>query len=173
MSPDCTLTRPNSNADQILRSGETKLLNLHFLHDVTAEQARTAWREGFEQNCPTPCPVNPAAMAKFIAAVPAMRKGETFSFIFTGRGVEITAAGRLIGNINDRQFADLILASFIGARPPTPRLKRELLGLPLDAWGLRRPSIRRSGRRAGTRRAHGLALVGFRPCRVAVLQGSA
>src|SRR5947209_3668079 len=40
------LTHPSSNADQILRSGETKLLSLYFLHDVTAEQARTAWREG-------------------------------------------------------------------------------------------------------------------------------
>lgn len=124
------LTRPTRDADQILRSGETKLLSIYFLHDVTADQARTAWREGFEQNCPEPCAVDPAAMAKFIAAVPAMRKGETFTFVFNGRGVEIAAAGHVIGKINDVPLANLILASFIGPRPPTPRLKHELLGLP-------------------------------------------
>jgi hypothetical protein len=31
--------------------------------------------------------------------------------------------------VPDRQFAELMLATFIGPEPPTPRLKRELLGL--------------------------------------------
>ena len=40
----------------------------------------------------------------------------------------MTFNGRLMGDIHDPHFAELMLATFIGAVPPTPRLKRELLG---------------------------------------------
>ena len=40
----------------------------------------------------------------------------------------MTFNGRLMGDIADPHFAELMLATFIGAVPPTPRLKRELLG---------------------------------------------
>jgi hypothetical protein len=33
-----------------------------------------------------------------------------------------------MGDIPDPHFAELMLATVIGAVPPTPRLKRELLG---------------------------------------------
>jgi hypothetical protein len=48
--------------------------------------------------------------------------------LFTSEGVHVTLNGRLMGNIPDPHFAELMLATFIGAVPPTPRLKRELLG---------------------------------------------
>jgi hypothetical protein len=50
------------------------------------------------------------------------------TLLFTARGVH-TLNGRPLGDIPDRQFAELMLATFIGPEPPTPRLKRELLGL--------------------------------------------
>lgn len=34
-----------------------------------------------------------------------------------------------MGEISDPHFAEVMLGTFIGAEPPTPRLKRELLGL--------------------------------------------
>ena len=40
----------------------------------------------------------------------------------------MTFNGRLMGDIPDPQFAELMLATFIGTVQPTPRLKRELLG---------------------------------------------
>jgi Chalcone isomerase-like len=49
--------------------------------------------------------------------------------LFTSEGVHVNFNGRLMGDIPDPQFAELMLATFIGAVPPTPRLKRELLGL--------------------------------------------
>jgi hypothetical protein len=33
-----------------------------------------------------------------------------------------------MGDIADPHFAETMLATFIGPEPPTPRLKRELLG---------------------------------------------
>ena len=49
--------------------------------------------------------------------------------MFTSSGLHITLNGRLMGDIPDPRFAELMLATFIGREPPTPRLKQGLLGL--------------------------------------------
>jgi hypothetical protein len=112
------LERRNGDPDTILHSQERKLLDIRFLRDVDAEDARKAWQESFEQNCSSPCDLDPRDMRRFLAAVPSVHKG-----------VHITFNGRLMGDIADPHFAELMLATFIGREPPTPRLKRELLGL--------------------------------------------
>ena len=53
------LERRSDNPDVILRSPETKLLDIRFLRDVDAEDARKAWQESFEQNCKAPCYLDP------------------------------------------------------------------------------------------------------------------
>jgi hypothetical protein len=49
--------------------------------------------------------------------------------LFTSQGLHVTFNNKAMGDIPDAHFADLILATFIGAVPPTPRLKLGLLGL--------------------------------------------
>ncbi len=94
----------------------------------SAEQARKAWREGFDRNCLAPCQLAPQDIERFLAAVPALRKGDSFTLLFTARGAEVAANSRRVGSITDPEFARQMLATFIGLQPPTPRLKRELLG---------------------------------------------
>jgi hypothetical protein len=122
------LERRSDNPDAILHSPETKLLDIRFLRDVDAEDARNSWQESFEQNCKTPCYLDPRDIQRFLAAVPSVRKGNDSTLLFTSKGVHITFNGRRIGDIADPHFAELMLATFIGAVPPTPRLRRELLG---------------------------------------------
>jgi hypothetical protein len=123
------LERPNDNADAIIHSSDTKLLDIHFLRNVDAQDARNAWKESLEQNCRAPCHLEPNDERRFLAAVPSVHSGDVSTLLFTERGVHITLNGRPLGDILDRQFAELMLATFIGPEPPTPRLKRELLGL--------------------------------------------
>ena len=122
------LERQSANADTILRSPETKLLDIRFLRDVDAEDARKAWRDGFEQNCRPPCYLDPHDVQRFLAAVPSMHRGDESTLLFTSKGVRLTLNGQPVGDISDPHFAETILATFIGPEPPTPRLKRELLG---------------------------------------------
>ncbi len=82
---------------------------MQFVHDVNAADARQAWREGFED---------------FLAAVPAMRAGDRS---FTREGLQITMNGHTLATITDPVFSRAVLATFIGPKPPTPRLKRELV----------------------------------------------
>jgi len=123
------LEQRSDSPDAILRSKGVKLLVLHFLRDVTAEEARTAWKEGFEQNCRAPCSLDPHDVQEFLAHVRPARKGDTIGLLFTPKGVRITDDGRLLGTIDDPHFANIMLDTFIGPVPPTYQLKRELLGL--------------------------------------------
>ena len=123
------LERATNDADQILRSSEKKLLKVKFLHDVDAEQARDAWREGFENNCRPPCHLSAGDIARFLGNVPAMRAGDETVMTFAPGGLEIVTNGHSMGRISDRMFATAVLATFIGPDPPTVQLKAGLLGL--------------------------------------------
>src|ERR1700733_2556461 len=70
------LERRSDNPDAILRSSETKFLDIRFLRDVDADDARRAWRESFEQNCKDPCYLDPRDMQRFLEAVPSVRRGD-------------------------------------------------------------------------------------------------
>jgi hypothetical protein len=122
------LERRSDNPDAILHSPESKLLDIRFLRDVDAEDAREAWKESFEQNCKAPCYLDPRDEQRFLAAVPSVHKGDDSTLLFTSNGVHVTFNGRSMGDIADPHFAELMLTTFIGPVPPTPRLKRELLG---------------------------------------------
>jgi len=123
------LEHPNRDADAVLRSPEPKLLLIHFIHDVDAANARKAWQDGFDQNCAAPCTVSQSEIQRFLAAVVPIRAGENSMLLFTPGGVRFTVDGQAAGDVPDPDFGRLILATFIGREPPTPRLKRQLLGL--------------------------------------------
>jgi hypothetical protein len=122
------LEQPTPDALRILHSHERKFLDMRFLHDVDAKDARHAWQEGLEQNCTAPCHLDPVAVQQFLAAVPSMRKGDSSTMLFTATGMTATVNGRIIGQVADPHFATTLLATFIGEVPPTPQLKRQLLG---------------------------------------------
>ena len=123
------LEHRSNSSDEILRSPNMKLISMQSLRDVSAEDARKAWHESFAQNCKAPCYLDLHYLQRFLAAIPSVRQGDECTFLFTARGAHIAINGKPVGDIVDRHFADLILATFIGAEPPSPQFKRELLGL--------------------------------------------
>lgn len=70
---------PSTDANAILASPEVKLLTIKFQHDVSAEDSRTAWREGFDDNCMAPCHLDPDSVSRFLAAMAAMRAGDVYT----------------------------------------------------------------------------------------------
>jgi hypothetical protein len=117
----------STNPEQIIRSPETKLLTVRFEHSVSADQARRAWRDGLDNNCEAPCHLNPDEVGRFLDMVPAMHAGDNYSLLFTQSGATVTVSGKPIGTITQPQFAEAMLATFLGPKPASPRLKRELL----------------------------------------------
>jgi len=124
------LERLSKDSDAILHSTSQKLLDIRFLRDVDAGEARKAWRDGLEHNCKPPCTLDAGDLRRFLAAIPSVSKGDKTTLLFTPRGVDFKINGALIGAIADQHFAEIILATFIGPEPPTARLKGGLLGGP-------------------------------------------
>ncbi len=121
------LEHPSTDADAILQSPETKLLNIRFVRNVSADAARNAWRTGLAKNCQPPCQLDPEDVARFLEHVPAMHVGEGYTILFTRQGATVTADGAPLGTITKPQFAEAMLATFLGPVPASSRLKAELL----------------------------------------------
>jgi len=121
------LQQPSTDATAILNSSQVKLLTIKFQHSVSAEDARNAWRNGFNNNCVAPCHLDADAIARFLAAIPAIRAGDVYIFLFTPDGVRVYANNRPLGVIPRPHFAQAILATFLGPRPAALPLKEALL----------------------------------------------
>jgi hypothetical protein len=123
------LEHRSSSAESILHSPETKLLDIRFLRDVDAEDARKSWRSAYANNCrPPECSVEQRDVERFLTQVPSVHRGDQSSLLWTSRGVAVTFNGRHLGDIADTGFALALLRTFLGPFPPTARLQRELLG---------------------------------------------
>ena len=123
------LERRSNDPTAILHSHEMKLLDIRFLRDVDSAHARQAWQDSLEQNCEAPCHLDARDLQHFLAEVPSVHEGDSSTLLFTERGVHITLNGATLGDIAEPAFAQLMLSTFIGREPPTPQLKRQLLGL--------------------------------------------
>ncbi len=122
------LERPSGSADAILRSPEVKLIEVRSLHSAGQDDVRAAWRYAFEANCRPPCVPPAQDIAHFLATSPAVRKGDTSTYVFTPAGVQVVANDQPTGTYRNQAFAYLLLSTFIGAEPPSEALKRALLG---------------------------------------------
>jgi hypothetical protein len=122
------LERPIRDPNAILGSRQPKLLRFVFLRDVDAEDARKSWREALDRNCGAPCPLPADSVARFLAAIPSVHKGDVNTLLFTGRGVEFFINGQLAGHIANADFRQVILSTFIGPNPTSEEVKAGLLG---------------------------------------------
>lgn len=122
------LEQRQQDGDAVIRSSGTKVLEIRFLRDIDAEDARAAWVEGFEGNCRPPCRLDQRHVAQFLAAVPSVRAGDSARLAFDSDGLRVSVNGKPAGVVQDKEFVRVILATFIGRAPPTEALKRALLG---------------------------------------------
>lgn len=126
------LTRPSHDAQQILASPEPRVLVLKFLRSASKERIETQYRAGEAENCGHGgCAASDQTdFERLVAAAPAVVRGDTSTYVFSATGVRVFANDRLIGDFANSDLAYHLLAGFIGSHPPSPELRRRLLGLP-------------------------------------------
>ena len=122
------LERPQRDPAAILASSDPKVVQVHVLHPVSRDDQVKVWRDSLEQSCRPPCRLDPAVAERFYDLVRDVEKGTTTTYAISQGGLEIGYDGKSVGRIDDPAFARLVLATFIGDHPPTPELKRALLG---------------------------------------------
>ena len=126
------LTRPDHDAQRILASPEPKVILLQFLHGGSKADVEKEYRAGETNNCGDgSCdPADKADFERLIEAAPAVKFGDTSTYIFTADGVRVLANNREIASFKNKDLAFRLLSGFIGAHPPSEDLRHHLLGLP-------------------------------------------
>lgn len=124
------LKEKSSDPKAILAQDEPRMMVMHFVYDVSAEKISKAWYEGLEANVD---PVSPELKAKFdqlAGMMEGIKEGEAMSFTYDpGKGTTVMVKGQAKGTIQGKDFADAILATWIGPKPgPGKSFKNDLLG---------------------------------------------
>lgn len=123
------LTEKSSDPETILTEDTARIMIMHFLRDVGADKINDAWYEGLEDNV---SPVSPKLKAKFDQLANMMeniKDGEVMTFTYEpDTGTTVIVNGQNKGVIQGKDFADAILATWIGPKPgPGKKFKAALL----------------------------------------------
>ena len=123
------LIRPSTNPAAIIDANAPKALVMQFVRDIDRSKLVEAYREAFAKNAPALMAAQKPAVDRFLAFLPNVKDGERLVFTYEpGKGSTFLAGSSKTLTIPGKAFADLYLLVFIGPRPPTSRLKMELLG---------------------------------------------
>jgi hypothetical protein len=126
------LLSPSHDSAQILASQGPKVIVLKFLRAVSKDRIERQFRQGEEENCGNgECdPADEADFERLMAAAPARETGDTFTYFITDKGLRMFANDQEMFVSSNRDLAYRLLIGFIGEHPPTPELRRAMLGLP-------------------------------------------
>lgn len=125
------LTEKSNDAEAILAKDAPRMMLMHFVRDVDAKAINKAWLEGLDANVTD---VTPELRAKFDELSKMMvdiKEGQALGFTYDpASGTDIIVAGQPKGGIPGKDFADAILATWIGPKPgPGKKFKAALLGM--------------------------------------------
>lgn len=124
------LKEKSTDAEAILAKDEPRMMLMHFVRDVEEKKITKAWYDGLEANVGN---VSPELKAKFDQLATMMRdikENESMGFTYSpATGTAVMVAGQNMGAIPGKDFADAILATWIGPKPgPGSKFKAALLG---------------------------------------------
>jgi hypothetical protein len=121
------LERESSDARAVIESSESKRVQMHFVRDVSAEEAREAWKRGFEDNCEDVASLE-GEIATFDASMRDMKAGDTLALDFAGDTVDVRINGVVIDTVRGSPFQQALLGIWLGSKPIDSDLKEGILG---------------------------------------------
>jgi hypothetical protein len=117
------------DAHALLGSNTPKELILHFVHNVSDDDLKKAWEEGFEHNAKEQLAVLKERIEMLKGWMTDIQSGQRLTFIHKpGAGLQVDVNGTVQGTIKGDDFATAFLSIWLGAHPPNPGLKSGLLG---------------------------------------------
>jgi Chalcone isomerase-like len=123
------VAKASSDAHTLLGSNTPKELILHFVHNVSDDDLKKGWEEGFEHNAKEQLPALKERIERLQGWMADMQSGQWLTFLHTpGAGLQVEVKGTVQGTIPGDDFATAFLSIWLGAHPPNPDLKSGLLG---------------------------------------------
>lgn len=123
------LTKKSSDPATILSADEPREMVMHFLRDVGKDRLVEAWKEGFAGNAPAAQAKLGKEIERFLGLWRDVKEGEQVTMTYVpGKGTTVSFAGKEVGTIEGKEFADALLSVWLGPKPPSEDLKAGLLG---------------------------------------------
>lgn len=123
------LTKKSSDPATILSADEPREMVMHFLRDVGKDRLVEAWKEGFAGNAPAAQTKLAKEIDRFLGFWRDVAEGEEVLMTYVpGKGTTVSFAGKEVGTIEGKEFADALLSVWLGPKPPSADLKAGLLG---------------------------------------------
>ncbi|MFN3413913.1 MAG: chalcone isomerase family protein [Thermoanaerobaculum sp.] len=123
------LTQKSSDPAAILAADQPREMIMHFLRDVGKDRLVEAWKEGFAGNAPAAQAKLVKEIERFLGFWRDVKEGEQVTLTYLpGKGTTVSFAGKEVGTIEGKEFADALLSVWLGPKPPSGDLKAGLLG---------------------------------------------
>ena len=125
------LEKHSSDSNAILKNDEIKKFKSYYLRSVSVKDQTQPWRDAIAKNCFSDCSESKKKVLEFIRLLKRTKDGGQFDITFFPDRVEFQMQGEnepSRGIIKSAHFSKDLLAALIGEKPPTPELKKGLMG---------------------------------------------
>ena len=119
-----------ADAGRLLAADGVRRMELRFVRNVSTKQLCDSWKEGLEANVPGAAADLTAKFDRLCAAMADVHEGSVLSATYLpATGTEIAFDGQAKATIEGKDFADALLACWIGPKPgPGEDFKKGVLG---------------------------------------------
>lgn len=126
------LETPATNANDILKADQARVVRMTFLRSVDKGKILDAYKEGFEKNSKGDMAKLQPALDKLTAGIADMQKGQWMSVSYApGKGVTVaqqSGATVKLDGADAKVIGDALFRNWIGSEPADGGLKSAMLG---------------------------------------------
>jgi hypothetical protein len=122
------LEKPTSDAQVAITTNEAKRIVISMLRDVSREMFVQAVEMGVMRNSGLQMPRLRARLDLLEEALPALKKGEVLDMTYLPGVGTLVRGGDQTMTIPGKDFSDALFSVWLGPKPVSPALKRQLLG---------------------------------------------
>ena len=121
---------PSHDPAALLAETGPKVLRIQFVRAAGIGRVQDEYQRGHRLNCVPACPpTEEAAFGQLLDTARSVRAGDTTSFVFLPKQLDVLFNDSRIASIASAEFSQHLLASFLGSQPPTVPFRNGLLGL--------------------------------------------
>lgn len=123
------LEKRSTDPEKILASPKRKVILLKFMRDISADQLRSAFSDGFYENCGDQCDKLKGYLDELNSKISEVREGDKIELQFLPNKVILQSNMGSYAEVNSPEFGRVLLSIWLGPSPPSSDLKKEILGL--------------------------------------------
>ena len=123
------LEQKSSDPAAIIKADAPRQIVMKFVHGASKSQMSDAFQEGFENNSPDAAKTLKPDIDHLLGALEPIKDGDQMVFTYVpGTGTTMTINGKDKLTIAGPAFGQLMMAVWLGPKPPNADLKKGLLG---------------------------------------------